>query len=225
MRTDRPPLSRLVCEYRVVPPILDLKLPVVLRERLSQPLPGFERCAEFAPEMSYGRHAGPPEISARHAAVLVLLYHDGEQWRLPLTVRPPSLLVHAGQVCFPGGMIEAGESIEGAALRECREELGTAGEGTELLGRLSPMYVFASNHLVTPVVAWTRNRPEFIPNPVEVANLIEPSLVELLDTKRHGAHLIERRSIRFRAPHFEWEGQRIWGATCLMLAELLAVIR
>ena len=131
---------------------------------------------------------------------------------------------HAGQVSFPGGEIEAGEAIEEAALRECREELGDVGGAVTVLGRLSQVYVFASNFLVTPCVAWSPVRPDFQPNAAEVANLLEPAVVDLLDPRHRAHHTIERRGVRFRAPHFAHEHYKIWGATSLMLAELLTVI-
>jgi 8-oxo-dGTP pyrophosphatase MutT (NUDIX family) len=131
---------------------------------------------------------------------------------------------HAGQVSLPGGEREPGETIEEAALRECREELGETGADVEVLGRLSQVYVFASNYLVTPCVAWTSKRPDFRPNPAEVANLLEPTVVELLDPQRRGRHTIERRGVRFRAPHVMCDEHPIWGATNLILAELLTII-
>lgn len=200
-----------------------LALPARLAERLRQPLPGLARCAEFAPELCYGRHEGPPAHNAKHAAVLILLYQCGFDWRLPLILRPITMPSHAGQVSLPGGEIEEGESIEEAAIRECQEELGVSGKQTQLLGRLTATYVFASNFVVTPCVAWTRERPAFVPNPDEVANLLEPRLVDLRNTEHRGSHIIERRGMTFRAPYIVYDNHRIWGATSMILAELLAV--
>ena len=200
-------------------------LPVRLAERLKDALPGLGSCAEFAPQLCYGRHAGPPACDTKRAAVLILLYPDEDVWRLPLTLRPTTMPSHAGQVSFPGGEIEKHESIEEAALREYREELGEPGRRTEFLGRLSDSYVFASNYLVTPCVAWTAERPAFVPNAAEVARLLEPSLVDLLDSTRYGNHLIHRRGVTFRAPHIRYNDECIWGATVMMIAEFLQVVR
>jgi 8-oxo-dGTP pyrophosphatase MutT (NUDIX family) len=200
-------------------------LPDFLRERLQRPLPGLSDCSEFAPELCYGRHQHPPAHDAKQAAVLLLLYPHQEDWRLPLTLRAEHMPSHAGQVSFPGGAIEPGETAQQAALRECQEELGDFGRQTEILGQLSPAYVFASNFLVTPFVAWTPQRPDFVPNPAEVANLLEPSVSELLDIRRRGSHLKTRRGIAFRTPHILYDDHRIWGATSLMLGEFLLLVR
>lgn len=198
-------------------------LPERLKHRLQARLPGPACWSRFLPELCYGRHAGPPPPDVRAAAVLALLFPEDRAWRLPLIVRPETMLAHAGQVSLPGGELEGTETVEEAALRECREELGTTGGTVEILGRLSPVFVFASNFLVTPVVAWTPQRPTFAPEPAEVAHLLEPTLNELLDPGRHGQHTIERRSLRFRVPHIRCGNFKIWGATSLMLAELLAL--
>src|SRR5689334_7956005 len=77
--------------------------------------------AEYAPELSYGRHEGPPLVDVRHGAVLVLFYPQASDWHAVLTVRTSHLSSHAGQVSFPGGRIEPGETTEQAALREYEE--------------------------------------------------------------------------------------------------------
>src|SRR6266404_6053902 len=96
-----------------------------LAAELRRPLPGPAAQARFAPELSFGRHFGPPPESARQAAVVALLYPSGggddlsfAGWRLPLILRPEHLEHHAGQIGLPGGMIEAEESPAEAALRE-----------------------------------------------------------------------------------------------------------
>lgn len=196
-----------------------------LMARLAEPLPGRRAQRTFLPELAYGRHHGPPAHDARAAAVLALLYPVGETWYVPLTLRPSHLSDHAGQVSFPGGMCEPGESAEACAVRELHEELGAPAEPLRVLGRLSSVYVFASNFQVTPVVAITSRRPDFEPNPAEVARLLELPLAALEDQQLRGFHLIERGRLLFRTPHLEFDGARIWGATCLMLGELAALVR
>lgn len=195
-----------------------------LRQHLALPRNARKAWGRFAPELTYGRHRMPPPRDARSAAVLVLLYQDDGVWRLPLIERPPDITVHSGQVCFPGGQTEIGESAEETAMREFEEELGASPAGIELCGQLTPMYIYASNFFVTPCVAIAERRPSFIPNSVEVANLLEPSLVQLADPGRVGSHEIQRRGLVFRAPHIAFEGRRIWGATSMMLAELFDVL-
>lgn len=196
-----------------------------LGHRLSQPLPGWRAQRTFAPELSYGRHAGPPPARHRSASVLALCYPQHEQWHVVLTLRPASLPIHAGQVCFPGGEIEHPETPEHCALRELNEELGVATSDVQILGELSPIYIYASHFLVTPVVGFTPHTPQFRADPREVAEVIPLPLALLARGAHHGEHWIDRRGLRFRAPHIEYAGRRIWGATSMILAEFAEVLR
>lgn len=202
---------------------MNANLPSQLVERLQGQLPGPRAFAHLAPELSYGRHAGPAPYNARRAAVLLLLYPHSGQWHVPLTLRPTSMANHAGQISLPGGMIERGESSRRAAQRELTEELGPTG-GIEFLGRLSEFYVWISNFVVTPWVAYVPERPHWQPNPAEVQEVIELPVAHLLDPHQRGELLIERDSYKFIAPCYLWQEHRIWGATSMMLCELAAIL-
>jgi 8-oxo-dGTP pyrophosphatase MutT (NUDIX family) len=158
---------------QMLPMLDDLHLPDRLSQRMAARLPGPAARASMAPQLSYGRHEGPAAGDARQAAVLLLLFRAENRWWFPLTVRPDSLTSHAGQVSLPGGQVDPGESAEDAARRELGEELGVDPPDLRFLGRLTPLYVYASNFLVTPCIAATDHRPGFAPNPMEVANLCE----------------------------------------------------
>lgn len=199
-------------------------LPRLLAERLKGPLPGRDAQRRLEPELSYGRHYEPPPPDARRAAVMALLYPRLDQWQIPLTVRPHTMADHAGQVSFPGGMIEPGETSQQAALRELHEELGVPAEGIEILGRLSDIYVFVSNFSVTPWVAVLREPPRLVPHPREVAEVLEAPVAHFLDRANLGSHLHETRGLTFMAPHFQFGSHRIWGATSMMLAELVVLL-
>jgi 8-oxo-dGTP pyrophosphatase MutT (NUDIX family) len=179
----------------------------------------------FAPELSYGRHRGPAASDARPAAVVVLLYPNRGRWYLPLTLRPVSMSEHAGQICLPGGGAEPGETACACALRELHEELGVAPGRLNVLGSLPPIYVYASNFLVRPFVAQTPQRPEFHPDRREVAELLEVPLDHLLNPQHHGTQVIVRGRLTFRAPGIAFQGRHIWGATALILGELLERLR
>ena len=195
-----------------------------LKQRLLHPLPATAAVRALAPELAYGRHSGPPALDAREAAVLLLLYPDGESWTIPAMLRPQEMKLHAGQVALPGGMVETGESPYETALRELQEELGVAGDRVELLGALSPLYVFNSNFWLKPFLAIAGRRPEFALNPLEAAELVEIPLAALLDPASRGEHLIERRGLKFLAPHYQIGPHQVWGATSLILAELAALV-
>lgn len=174
---------------------------------------------KYAPQLGYGRHAGPADIGGRQGAVLVLLFPHRDDWHLVLTERASHLATHAGQVSFPGGRVEADETYEQAALREYIEEVGSAGD-VEIIGRLPNVNVFASDFEVTPVVAMTRSRPRFEKSAVEVAEILELPLTMLMGDTHRGQHLIVRGPLSFRAPHLLCASRMIWGATWIILGEL-----
>jgi 8-oxo-dGTP pyrophosphatase MutT (NUDIX family) len=176
----------------------------------------------MAPELAYGRHHGPVPDDARRAAVLLALGRDEAGWSVPAVLRPADMKAHGGQVALPGGLIEADETPAQTALREFEEELGAETGGIEVVGSLSPVFVFVSNFEVTPLVAVSHEPLEFRPNPHEVAEVLGLPLAHLLDPGRRGSHMIHRRGLAFRAPHFEVAGRQVWGATSLILAEFVA---
>jgi 8-oxo-dGTP pyrophosphatase MutT (NUDIX family) len=193
-----------------------------LTRKLGEPGDVHTAWSRFVPELTYGRHLMPPPPAARRAAVLVLLYPHAGDHLLPLIERTTDTTVHSGQVSLPGGAMESDESPETASLRELEEELGVPGDSVRLCGRLTSMYIYASNFLVTPCVAVTRQRPDFRANQAEVASLLELPLGLLRDSTRIGVHEVRRRGLVFKAPHIEFLGRRIWGATSMMLGELSA---
>jgi 8-oxo-dGTP pyrophosphatase MutT (NUDIX family) len=204
-------------------PEMDARLPELLTARLRQPLPGRAAQERFEPVGSDGRHFGVPE-GARGAAVIVLLYRVAVDWHLPLTLRPATLPDHAGQVSLPGGMIESGETPYAAAVRELEEELGVAATGIEPLGMLSPLYVAVSNFVVTPWVATIDAPPKITPNPAEVAAVLAPTLAHLLDPANIASGRFESHGFSVQAPCYVWREHRIWGATSMILAELVEVV-
>jgi len=203
---------------------LNARLPAQLAARLDQPLPGWAAQAGYQPELSFGRHLGPAPAGARPAAVLVVLYPHQQRWHVPLIVRPLHMLDHAGQVSLPGGVIEPGETSREAALREFTEELGVETSGMEILGQLSPLYLFASNFQITPWVAAAPAAPAWQPSRREVERLLEIPLAHLLDPANSASVERRQRGLSFHVPGFSWETQHIWGATSMILAELVASV-
>ena len=180
----------------------------------------------MSPELSYGRHAGPAPYTARHAAVVLLLFRRNGKWHLPLTERPDTLTRHAGQISLPGGVVDAGESSAEAALRELDEELGFDAP-VEVLGQLADCYVFASDFLVTPWVAAATPAfaPVWQPHDREVKDVVELPIELLLDDRAIGKLTVERGPLVFRAPCHQVGTTRVWGATSIILNELAGLLR
>lgn len=204
--------------------MLDVELPDRLRKRLQEPLPGRAAQRIYSHELSYGRHFGPPHENARNAAVLVLLRWNGEEWLLPM-IRRVSGGVHSGQICFAGGGVEPGESPVEAAIRECSEEMGWAPQRTDVLGTLSPLYVFASNNDVQCVIAATTATPLWRPDGREVAELLEVPLKQLCSGDSKHEMAIRHHGFETRAKCFRWQSHHIWGATAMILSELTSIVR
>jgi HAD superfamily hydrolase (TIGR01509 family) len=179
---------------------------------------------EFAPELSYGRHDGPPRSDARLAAVALVLCWDGHHWSLPLTVRNTNLSRHGGQVSLPGGLVEVGESVREAARRELCEELGVE-PPLDWLGELAPLFVFNSNAYVTPCVARISGCPAWQPQAGEVDRVLRLDLADLVAQDEPPPMTISRGPVEFLAPRFVVEDHSVWGATAVLLAELRGRLR
>lgn len=178
----------------------------------------------WSPQLAYGRHFVPPPSNARQSAVAILIYPQGSEWFVPLTLRPATLSHHASQVSFPGGSLDADETAEDAAWRELHEELGIPRAALEPIGRLTPLYIFVSNFYVVPCVAFAHQLPPFRPNPGEVEAVLELPLHRLPPAEPCESQIIERGNLRFRAPCWQIGAQRVWGASAMILGELAAIL-
>lgn len=163
----------------------------------------------------------------RLGGVLVLLYCYQREYYLLLTRRREDLNAHAGQISFPGGRCEEGETFAETALRETCEEVGVAPADLQVLGGLTRLYIFPSDFVVQPFVAWHHNgkRPHFSPNDAEVAEVLEVPLAHLLDPGNRHEEPWTIRGLEMDVPFFEWQGHQIWGATAMMLSEFLERLR
>ena len=178
----------------------------------------------LAPHPRTGWQAGVIPPGSRQAAALVLLYPIGHRTHLVLTRRAGTLGQHAGQVSLPGGAVDGDETVEAAALREAREEIGIETAALRIIGRLSPLYIPVSNFALHPVAAVADTRPTLVPATAEVAHILEIPLDELRDPTRlrHGRRWRGDQAIT--VPYFELQGERVWGATAMVLGELIHLL-
>ncbi len=199
----------------------------ILKSELLKPLPGTEVQWEMASSdrmiRNFPRTPGP---DARVAAVLILLYPDNGTIHTLFMQRHNYDGVHGGQISFPGGKKEpADKDIIETALREAEEETGVDRSTISVIGTLTPLFIPVSNMIVTPVVGFCDKKPEFIHQPEEVVYLIEAELMRFLDPKIIKITPKEIRGEIIDIRYFDYEGHVIWGATAMILNELLTMIR
>ncbi len=191
-----------------------------LRERLRRPLPGADAQLGMAP--AHRRELVnkiPQGKGTREAAVLMAIVNL-EGPRIVLTQRRPNLKHHPGQISFPGGRREPDEELVDTALRESEEEIGLDRSMVSVLGQLSPLYVPPSRFLVHPFVGIVEGAPPLSPADDEVSRIILANLDQLCD---YESRRTEKRTIRgceVEVPYFSLDGEKIWGATAMMIAEL-----
>ncbi len=184
-------------------------------ELAAEPLTPHPRSSDFA------LNGGPPGDlpPARPAAVLAPIVARPEGLTVLLTQRSAHLRAHSGQVAFPGGKVDEGETALQTALREAQEEIGLEAHFVEPLGWLDP-YVTGTGFRIAPLVALVAPGFTLRLNPQEVEAAFETPLAFLMDEANHQIHEREwaGRKRRFYAmPH---DNRYIWGATAGMLRNL-----
>jgi 8-oxo-dGTP pyrophosphatase MutT (NUDIX family) len=153
------------------------------------------------------------------AAVLVAVV-DRPSPTVILTERPKTMRKHPGQISFPGGRIDPGDSGPvAAALREAEEEIALPREAVELVG-MADVYRTITGFEVTPVVGVVPPGLPLQPQPGEVAAMFEAPLDYLLDPRHQIVRTVEWRGQERCYYEIEWEGRRIWGATAAMIVNL-----
>lgn len=168
-------------------------------------------------------HSVPP----RPGAVLLLLYPgiDGAI-NFPLIKRPDYAGTHSGQVSFPGGKSEAGETAIQTALREAQEEVGVNPKDVNVIGVMSEFFVMPSNFLVTPVVGYMNKKPDFVPDKIEVVRILEGDMRSLMpDSAITTSEIVVAKTYHLKAPHFLIDNEIVWGATAMMLSEFRFILK
>lgn len=195
-----------------------------IRQALARPLPGQVAQIRMSTQPRLGLKVRPPGHQPRQGGVLILLYLRDGHLHFPLTRRTETLEDHKGQISLPGGAREGDEPLEWTALRETHEELGVDPQSMEVLGALTPLYVFPSDYCISPYVAARPARPTFVPDPVEVAEVLEVSALSLLDPAIRREEEWMLHGITTRVPLYQIGGHKVWGATAMVLSEFAAVL-
>ncbi len=199
----------------------------LLENGMKHPLPGKEAQLFMSPNPVDMRRFDPklPD-NHRKGAVLILLYPSENKAFFPLIKRPEYSGVHSGQIAFPGGKMEEEDDDEiETALREAWEEVGILPEQVKLIGRMSDLFIPTSNFLVTPVLGYSEVMPDFVPEEKEVARIIQTAFSTLFEPTFRKKKILEfSNSFRLDTPYFEVDQEMVWGATAMILSELLQIL-
>jgi 8-oxo-dGTP pyrophosphatase MutT (NUDIX family) len=149
--------------------------------------------------------------------VLVPVFGWPERPGLVLTERRHDMRRHAGEISFPGGRADQGETLVECALREAHEEIGLDPASVEVVGALPPTSTVVTSYKVLPVVGLIPSGLAHELSPREVERVIELSLDELREG--FGMRRLIRRGVPFRTPTYEVGDTFIWGATARMLQQ------
>src|SRR3954447_24133631 len=156
-----------------------------------------------------------------HSAVLVPLFCDAaDRLHVVFTKRRSDLRRHAGEISFPGGRRDDGETLQETALREAWEEVGLPADQIELVGALAPVGTFVTNYAIYPFVGLIEHGFAWVAQEAEVAEVLELSLDELL--AGHSLKRLVRRGIAFKTDVYEAGGPMLWGATARIVGDLLS---
>lgn len=169
--------------------------------------------------------APPPGVLARQAAVLLLLYPEGDHLLFPLMRRTETNGTHSGQISLPGGRQEPGETAEQTALREAEEEMGIRPADVSVIGGLARIYVPPSNFEIQPIVGISRMPPAWALEPSEVAELVIVPVDLLLDDTLKSERAMTRAGDSFMVRVYNLLGNEVWGATAAILGEFEARLR
>ena len=155
----------------------------------------------------------------RPAAVLAAITERDDRPGFLLIHRPSNMRSHPGQVAFPGGKIDPGETAEEAALREAYEELGINGRDVTVIGT-SDTYRTGSGYAITPVIAVVPPDLELHPSPTEVAAWFAAPVDFVFDPANHTHHSGFWQGRTRSYIEILWQEHRIWGVTAGIIANL-----
>jgi 8-oxo-dGTP pyrophosphatase MutT (NUDIX family) len=195
----------------------------LVRVGLKSPLPGKASQDKMAPAE---RSALSGTGKFQRGSVLILLYPHNEELFTVFIKRTIDNTPHSGQISFPGGRIEPGDtSLQETALRETEEETGVFASEVEIIGSLTPLYIEVSNVEVTPFVGACNKKPVFRADPREVDYLIEVKISELLNDDIIQYKTVISDKSELKAPVYNIGNHYIWGATAMILSEFLDLLK
>lgn len=198
-----------------------------LRDRSNEELPGREAQMKMSPIPLDPDVVLPRKESdtAHPSSVLIPLFPDeNNQLHVILTLRTDSIR-HAGQISFPGGRREGSETAEETALRETEEEIGVIRRQVQIACSITPLYLHRTDNQITPFVGFLERKPELQPNPAEVKEAFAIPLQNLIISDNFREERWDLSHASFHVPHWTIHEVPLWGATAMMMSELLELYK
>lgn len=182
--------------------------------------------AELAAAIAARGPGRPTQIDfpgGRLSAVLVALFEGDRGAEIVLTRRSQNLATHQGEISFPGGRLDPGETPVQAALREAFEEVALDPSLVTVVGELDHIATMVSHSLIVPVVGTLPGRPKLKASAAEVDRILTAPLTDLLDTEVYREELWGRPPVDRAIHFFELDDETVWGATGRILVQLLSI--
>jgi len=198
-----------------------------LKDKLNAPLPGISGQREMMP--SYRNAVSLEDIAPlqpRKAGVIIHIFQGPQELEVLYMKRPAYDGTHSGQISFPGGELEEfDQDLMAAAFRECEEEVNLKPNEQEFFRAMSWLYIPPSNFYVEPFITLGTAAPNVELDPREVDRVFSIPLSKLIDGSLIQQTSIETTYGTLVVPAYHWDGEIIWGATAMMTAELVALLR
>ncbi|MEI8086181.1 MAG: CoA pyrophosphatase [Paludibacter sp.] len=201
-----------------------------IKQKLQLPLPGIPSHLKMAPPQRAQDIVNLKDntFNAKKSAVLILFFHEDDNLKMIVIRRSVYVGIHSGQIAFPGGRYEEEDKdVRTTALREIQEEIGISEDKIEILGRLSDIYVPPSNFLISVFVGYLAEKPIYQIDEREVDEVIEIPFAEFFnhDTIKEKSFFVNSIKAADNAPYFDVSNAEIWGASAMVISELLDVLK
>ncbi|MFC0876539.1 NUDIX hydrolase [Saccharicrinis sp. FJH2] len=202
-----------------------MAFPDWLHERLKEELPGQEAQLKMVPPSGRSNRFQPMDYPVM-SGVLLLLFKKNGNWNTVFIKRTDYDGVHSGQISLPGGKKEKEDAdLSVTALRETFEEVGVNPTDVRILGKLTTVQIPVSGFVVEPYVGFIGYEPVFIPDPGEVKEVITADLGLFTDPGKKDVFTFVKGTFSIEAPFYDLHGEKLWGATAMMISEFEEIWR